>query len=397
MLGRACGAIRFEKVWFTYDGTERPALRGRGPAPVTRGRGQRSRSSGRAVPGSRRSRSSSCAATTPTGAASRSTGSTCASWHSPITENISTVLQETLRLRRHGRREHQVGQARFQDAGGGARGGPSRRRPPVHRAARPRLRHAGRPARGGCSPAASASGWRSPGPSSGMRRCCSSTSRPPGWTPRRGERVLAPLRRLMAGRTTIIISHDLHTVTDADEIVVLDGGAVSAVGRHEELLATSPIYAHLYALHQAPNRIAAAPAAAPPAAARPTGPAPARTRPRPRRGRARRGGGRRHYADLDGAQGAASARSRRTLPPVGVPSVAATTPLRAATGGRHALPQSRPDAPATQRPPRHALAEAIPPAPPLTMPLRAIGSAPVTAPGLAHQLPGPRAPHDVPS
>ena len=200
----------------------------------------------------------------------------------------------------------------------------------------------------------------------------------------------------MAGRTTIIISHDLHTVTDADEIVVLDGGAVSAVGRHEELLATSPIYAHLYALHQAPNRIAAAPAAAPPAAARPAGPAPARTRPRPRRGVL--------AAVVDVATtpiwmvpSAASARSRRTLPPVGVPSVAATTPLRATTGGRHALPQSRPDAPASQRPPRHALAEAIPPPPPPTMPLRAIGSAPVTAPGLAHQLPGPRAPHDVPS
>ena len=88
----------------------------------------------------------------------------------------------------------------------------------------------------------------------------------------------------MAGRTSLIISHNLLTVTDADEIVVLDGGAVSAVGRHEELLATSPIYAHLYALHQAPNRIAAAPAAAPPAAARPAGPAPARTRPRPRPG-----------------------------------------------------------------------------------------------------------------
>ena len=38
----------------------------------------------------------------------------------------------------------------------------------------------------GCSPAASASGWPSPAPSSATRRCCSWTSRPPGWTPRRG-------------------------------------------------------------------------------------------------------------------------------------------------------------------------------------------------------------------
>ena len=91
----------------------------------------------------------------------------------------------------------------------------------------------------------------------------------------------------MAGRTTIIISHDLHTVTDADEIVVLEGGAVSAVGRHEQLLATSPIYAHLYALHQALGRVVApppAPPVVPPPAPRPAMTAvPAPVRPaRPR-------------------------------------------------------------------------------------------------------------------
>jgi ABC-type nitrate/sulfonate/bicarbonate transport system ATPase subunit len=36
-------------------------------------------------------------------------------------------------------------------------------------------------------------------------------------------RVLAPLRRLMAGRTTILITHDLHLAPEADRIVVLDG------------------------------------------------------------------------------------------------------------------------------------------------------------------------------
>lgn len=64
------------------------------------------------------------------------------------------------------------------------------------------------------------------------------------------ERVLAPMRRLMTGRTTLVISHNLLTVTDADKIVFLSDGQVSELGTHHELLATSPGYAQLYRLHQ---------------------------------------------------------------------------------------------------------------------------------------------------
>ncbi|MDT7623660.1 MAG: ATP-binding cassette, subfamily bacterial [Pseudonocardiales bacterium] len=64
------------------------------------------------------------------------------------------------------------------------------------------------------------------------------------------QRVLAPLRRLMHGRTTIIISHNLLTVTDADHIVFLEHGRITGTGTHTQLLATNPAYAHLYRLHQ---------------------------------------------------------------------------------------------------------------------------------------------------
>ncbi|MBO0851239.1 MAG: ABC transporter ATP-binding protein, partial [Pseudonocardia sp.] len=64
-------------------------------------------------------------------------------------------------------------------------------------------------------------------------------------------RVLAPMRRLMAGRTTLIISHNLLTVADADQILFLERGRITAAGTHGELLDRSPSYARLYQLHRA--------------------------------------------------------------------------------------------------------------------------------------------------
>ncbi|WP_240983021.1 ABC transporter ATP-binding protein [Streptomyces sp. S3(2020)] len=59
-------------------------------------------------------------------------------------------------------------------------------------------------------------------------------------------RVVKPLRRLMAGRTTIMITHDLNLAPDADRILVVDRGRVVETGRHEELLAWGGAYARLH-------------------------------------------------------------------------------------------------------------------------------------------------------
>jgi ATP-binding cassette, subfamily B, bacterial MsbA len=60
--------------------------------------------------------------------------------------------------------------------------------------------------------------------------------------------VQAALSNLMQGRTTLVIAHRLGTIRRANRIAVLEGGRITAIGPHEELLTTSPTYQRLYQL-----------------------------------------------------------------------------------------------------------------------------------------------------
>jgi ATP-binding cassette subfamily B protein len=60
------------------------------------------------------------------------------------------------------------------------------------------------------------------------------------------ETILRQLSGVVAGRTTILISHRVSTIQNADEIVVLHGGEIAERGTHTELLAMNGHYTELY-------------------------------------------------------------------------------------------------------------------------------------------------------
>jgi len=70
--------------------------------------------------------------------------------------------------------------------------------------------------------------------------------------------ILASLDRVLAGRTTILISHRISAVRDADRIIVLEDGRIVESGDHDTLVAAGGLYADLFRRQHLEEGIAAA-------------------------------------------------------------------------------------------------------------------------------------------
>ena len=61
--------------------------------------------------------------------------------------------------------------------------------------------------------------------------------------------IQSAIARLVQGKTVIVIAHGLSTITDADNIIVMNDGTVAAHGTHNELLDSSELYRSMWQAH----------------------------------------------------------------------------------------------------------------------------------------------------
>jgi len=64
--------------------------------------------------------------------------------------------------------------------------------------------------------------------------------------PRAARHLERSLSAVLSGRTVVAIAHRLHTAHDADRVAVVDGGRITEIGPHDELVAAGGEYARLW-------------------------------------------------------------------------------------------------------------------------------------------------------
>ena len=62
--------------------------------------------------------------------------------------------------------------------------------------------------------------------------------------------IMQAFSKVIRNKTVVIIAHRLSTIAEADQIIVLDNGTISAKGIHRELLVKSTLYSKMWNAHQ---------------------------------------------------------------------------------------------------------------------------------------------------